>query len=271
MPPNKGGAKQKAQARRAQEKAKDKVAEDKTFGLKNKNKSKVVQKYVANVQKNLKGADPAKEKAREEKKQLKIMRIQQEQELKALFSEALSINVKKSDLRKKKSESAQATAPTTTSSSASKPSDHYDDAWAEAELEKADVQETLLEHRIEAQREAMRKEGKVGTPVTPETFAEWKKRKAERLRREKEAALKAEQLKKKGGKGLSVLSGKDLFALDASLFVDDDDAQIQDDYERRDDPPPPETPLPVGDESLYLDGGDAELDDLDDLDDDDPS
>eukprot|EP00630_Chrysocystis_fragilis_P005734 CAMPEP_0197389872 /NCGR_PEP_ID=MMETSP1165-20131217/2005_1 /TAXON_ID=284809 /ORGANISM="Chrysocystis fragilis, Strain CCMP3189" /LENGTH=277 /DNA_ID=CAMNT_0042915319 /DNA_START=33 /DNA_END=866 /DNA_ORIENTATION=+ len=269
MPP-KGGEKAKKAARREQEKKKDKVVEDKTFGLKNKNKSKVVQKFVQNVQKNIKGGDAQRDKQREEKKQAKLLRIQQEQELKALFSEALSINVKKSDLRKKKNvPDAQPEK-----GGGQKQSDHYDEAWAEAELAKQEPSaEKSLEQMIEEQREAMRKEGKEGTPVTAESFAAWKRRKAERLREEQEAILKAEQLKKKGGKGLSVLSGKQLFAHDASLFVDDDDAQDKDAYERRDDedpdPAPPDVAAAVGDASLYLNDDPGDLDDLDDLDDDD--
>jgi hypothetical protein len=39
-----------------------------------------------------------------------------------------------------------------------------------------------------------------------------------------EARVKAEAAKKKGGKGLSVLNGKELFAFNAALFIDDDAA-----------------------------------------------
>lgn len=298
MPPK---AKQK-EGKKAQAAKKDKIVEDKTFGLKNKNKSKVVQKFVQNVEKNIKNTSVAEKRAAE-KKQQKQLRIQQEQELKALFSEALSINVKKSDLRKKKPPSEH--APVSSGGGGGKASDHYDDAWAEAELAKAgidglDATALTLEQRIEKQREEMRAKGIKGTPVTAETFAAWKLRKAQRQQAEREALFKAEQLKKK--KGASVLSGKDLFAIDQSLFVDDAEATDDAGYERReDDPPvdddappqedqddpseeiterpPPPPPAPpreepvavpptgVGDASLYLDGDD-DLDDLDDLDDD---
>lgn len=288
MPP-KGGEKAKKAARREQEKKKDKIVEDKTFGLKNKNKSKVVQKFVQNVQKQVKGSDAQKEQLRQEKKQQKLLRIQQEQELKALFSEALSINVKKADLRKKKAQPEPGQLATSGPGSRAKGGDHYDEAWAEAELAKAtlDSDEKSLEQRIEDQREAMRQQGRQGTPITAETFALWKQRKAARLRQEAETALKAEQLKRKGGKGLSLLSGKQLFAHDASLFVDDDDAHDSKAYERRPDEeldrdvqmsqqgppsanyqPHPDTLPPIGDESLYLDNED-DLEALDDLDDED--
>ncbi len=45
MPPKNSGA-----SKKAEEKKKQKVVEDKTFGLKNKNKSKSVQKYIQGVQ-----------------------------------------------------------------------------------------------------------------------------------------------------------------------------------------------------------------------------
>jgi len=302
MPPK---AKQK-DGKKAQEKQKNKVVEDKTFGLKNKNKSKVVQRFVKNVEKNIKDTSAAEKRAAE-KKQAKMVRIAQEQELKALFSEALSINVKKSDLKKKK-DAASSGGGGGGASKGGGPSDHYDDAWAEAELAKVSKDDTdatalRLDQRIEQQREDMRKKGVKGTPVTAESFAAWKKRKAERLRAENEAALRAEQLKKKGGKGLSVLSGKDLFAIDASLFVDDAEATEDTGYERReeedhdddqvrddgdddhhddadpprppdehkespDEPPDPPAPSAVGNASLYLDGDDDDLDNLDDDDDD---
>lgn len=79
-----------------------------------------------------------------------------------------------------------------------------------------------LEQVIELQRAKMRSEGRAGTPVTEKTLGEWKARKAEKLRLLAVAKVAAELKKKKGGKGLSVLSGKELFAYNAALFVDDD-------------------------------------------------
>jgi hypothetical protein len=53
MPPKKGGGPSK----KAEQKRKDQVVEDKTFGLKNKNKSAKVQKFVQEVEKQVKGAN----------------------------------------------------------------------------------------------------------------------------------------------------------------------------------------------------------------------
>mmetsp|Transcript_1909 Transcript_1909/g.2895 ORF Transcript_1909/g.2895 Transcript_1909/m.2895 type:complete len:305 (-) Transcript_1909:4273-5187(-) len=304
MPPKN---KQK-EGKKTQEKKKDKIVEDKTFGLKNKNKSKQVQKYVKSVEKQIK-QNSVSEKLKEQKKQQRQIRIQQEQELKALFSEGLSISIKKSDLRKKKEKASELRSMGAGGGGSGNKTDHYDDAWAEAELAKAGEimqnanDEPTLEQRIEQQREEMRKQGKTGTPVTQETFAAWKARKAQRIHEAKEAALRAEQLKKKGGKGLSILSGKDLWAMDNTLFVDDADGdavqydpseQNQNDNENyyqdtrvissttdyltserthphhEEEATPPSVqiadPSAVGDASLYLDADDN-LDDLDDLDD----
>jgi len=59
---------------KAEKKVKDKVIEDKTFGLKNKNKSSKVQKYIQSVKNQVYNKDLTKEemekwaKAKEEKK-----------------------------------------------------------------------------------------------------------------------------------------------------------------------------------------------------------
>lgn len=87
--------------------------------------------------------------------------------------------------------------------------------------------EKTLEDIIEEQRAKLAAEGQKGTPVTEASFAKWRAEKLVKKQAEAEARLKAEQMKKKGGKGLSVLSGKELFSYNASLFVDDDAALNQ--------------------------------------------
>ena len=49
MPPKPQKKQDKGPSAKTVKKEKEKLVEDKTFGLKNKNKSKVVQKYVAGV------------------------------------------------------------------------------------------------------------------------------------------------------------------------------------------------------------------------------
>ena len=92
---------------------------------------------------------------------------------------------------------------------------------------------------------------------------------------EAKKTVEAEFRKKKGGKGLSVLSGRDLYEFKRDLFdkVDDDDQDNGVDYTRE-----PEVTSEPGSASngavndlaenvktdLFLDGDDDDLDDIDD-------
>jgi hypothetical protein len=73
--------------------------------------------------------------------------------------------------------------------------------------------------------EDFKKEGKTGTPVNPEMFAVWQARKRKARAEAAVKKVEAELKKKKGGKGLSVLSGRDLYEYKRELFskVDDED------------------------------------------------
>eukprot|EP00820_Chromera_velia_P009062 Cvel_20903.t1-p1 / transcript=Cvel_20903.t1 / gene=Cvel_20903 / organism=Chromera_velia_CCMP2878 / gene_product=Zinc finger CCCH domain-containing protein 15, putative / transcript_product=Zinc finger CCCH domain-containing protein 15, putative / location=Cvel_scaffold1917:34100-37070(+) / protein_length=262 / sequence_SO=supercontig / SO=protein_coding / is_pseudo=false len=73
---------------KAFEKAKQKVVEDKTFGLKNKNKSKAVQKYIKQVQSNAFGGKGAPADAAEREKAEKKAK-QAEMEKQAAFLKSL--------------------------------------------------------------------------------------------------------------------------------------------------------------------------------------
>mmetsp|Transcript_24038 Transcript_24038/g.72400 ORF Transcript_24038/g.72400 Transcript_24038/m.72400 type:complete len:281 (-) Transcript_24038:22-864(-) len=222
-----GGSSKLDKLKALQKEGKKGIVVDKTFGLKNKNKSKKVQAFVQQVESTKRAASGDTEKARKDKKMSKLAKLQQEMELKALFSEGLSITVKKRDLHKKKDGGGGGGGGAGV---------HYDDAWAEAELKKAGKSgpdgELTLEQRIEKKRQEFRDKGIKGTPVTPETFAKWKAKKAKRLLDEKLAAQKAEALKKKGK---SVLTGRDLYTVQKDLFVDDDEAEAAATYARQAD------------------------------------
>ena len=87
------------------------MVEDKTFGLKNKKKSKVVQKHIAAVTCGIKGqAMAAAERAKQEKKNAKVAKMQQEEEMRALFGEALDGGKKAQEKSKKDQQKAQAAA-----------------------------------------------------------------------------------------------------------------------------------------------------------------
>lgn len=91
--------------------------------------------------------------------------------------------------------------------------------------------EMTLEEKIEDERANLPSAGL--TPVTLETFLDWKKRKAERKQKELEAKVKEEE--KKGSKGKNVMSGKALFKYDPNLFQDDEDAADEKIYEEREE------------------------------------
>jgi hypothetical protein len=64
MGPKKGGG--EAPGKKAVQKQKEKIIEDKTFGLKNKNKSKAVQSYIKSVETTVKGGKSAQAQLNEE-------------------------------------------------------------------------------------------------------------------------------------------------------------------------------------------------------------
>mmetsp|Transcript_28302 Transcript_28302/g.45862 ORF Transcript_28302/g.45862 Transcript_28302/m.45862 type:complete len:378 (+) Transcript_28302:135-1268(+) len=70
---------------KAEEKKKQKVAEDKTFGLKNKNKSSKVQKYIQTVASNTSAKKRGEPDVKQEKKEKKEAELQRKQELALLF------------------------------------------------------------------------------------------------------------------------------------------------------------------------------------------
>ncbi|KAJ2550301.1 Translation machinery-associated protein 46 [Coemansia sp. RSA 1933] len=78
MPP-----KGQQQGKKTVEKKKKQVIEDKTFGLKNKNKSTKVAKYVKQVEQQVQSSgDPRKRKAEEEKRQMQLSKKELEQQKK---------------------------------------------------------------------------------------------------------------------------------------------------------------------------------------------
>lgn len=140
-----------------------------------------------------------------------------------------------------------------------------------------------LEDRVEAERQKKLRElkasGKKGTPVTEATFKAWQERKRKRKEAEIKKVVEAEMKKKKGGKGLSVLSGRELYNYKKDLFKDQEgDGDIMgaagkaEEKSSKDGAAGGDTATAVGMDAvaekvqrdLFLDGED----DLDDLDDD---
>lgn len=90
----KKGATKQPESKKAQQKKKQQIIEDKTFGLKNKNKSKKVQQQVKAIEKTvLNSGDPKLRKLEEQRKkareEAKLRKKAMEAEQNALFGEAL--------------------------------------------------------------------------------------------------------------------------------------------------------------------------------------
>ena len=113
----------------------------------------------------------------------------------------------------------------------------------------------------------MKKSGK-GTKVTPQSFAAWQEKKRKQRAEAAKKLVETELRKKKGGKGLAVLSGRDLYEYKRDLFtlVHNDDAQKIEEQLDGADPKLEDVVSKVeeGVEGLFLDGADDDLDGLED-------
>jgi DRG Family Regulatory Proteins, Tma46 len=147
-----------------------------------------------------------------------------------------------------------------------------------------------LEDKIEAERQQLVEELKLsgkGTKVTPETFAAWQENKRKRRAEEAKKLVEAELRKKKGGKGLAVLSGRALYEYKQDLFNVDENTREERDgddaAEEENGGGTTDNPQANGGGGLNNDAvekvaskvqadlfleGDDDLDDLDDMDDD---
>ncbi|CAA7269524.1 unnamed protein product [Cyclocybe aegerita] len=84
-----------------------------------------------------------------------------------------------------------------------------------------------LEEFLEVERHKL---GSNLTPVTPETFAKWKKTRMDKKEAEQEALKKAKELQSSAGKS-SGMSGRDLFQYNPEWFQDEDDGDASDDWD----------------------------------------
>jgi hypothetical protein len=132
-----------------------------------------------------------------------------------------------------------------------------------------------LEDEIEAKRQKMvaelKKSGK-GTPITPETFAVWQDIKIAKRQAAAKKLVEAEFRKKKGGKGLAILSGRALYEYKRELFRDRDDDEGDGVHESPattngdvdNGPNVVEEVTAQVQSDLFLDGDDDDLDDMED-------
>lgn len=293
MPSKQKKKAQEKESKKALQKKKDRMMDDKTFGLKNKNKSAKVQAYVQSAEKSIMnaGTDARSRQQEEQKKQQKLARKAlkkaKDAEQAALFGEALMAVSKKGPKFAKNQGKVEA-----------KGRDHDDDDKNKGgtsramkmmyQMDAKEMEDRLkedpnyvptLEDEIEAQRQKKLKElaasGKKGTPVTEETFKAWQERKRKRKEAQAKKLVEAEMKKKKGGKGLSVLSGRELYNYKKDLFKDQDGdggdvVDVKGEEKISTDGPSAaaagvEAVAEKVEKDLFLDG---DVDDLDDLEDD---
>mmetsp|Transcript_14575 Transcript_14575/g.17733 ORF Transcript_14575/g.17733 Transcript_14575/m.17733 type:complete len:290 (+) Transcript_14575:131-1000(+) len=226
-------------SKKSDQKKKAKLLEDKTFGLKNKNKSKKVQAFVQATTKSINNSGDAKQrKADEDRKrravERKALKKAQLEERNALFGEALLAVKKKTSVKTKGTDEAKGrdhndTKEKSGTSKAMKMMFQMDAKEMEEALTADPNYVRTLEDDVEVQRqkklEEFKEKGIKGTPVTEESFKAWQDRKRKAKQEAAKKLVDAELKKKKGGKGLSVLSGRQLFDYKSELFKDNDDGQ----------------------------------------------
>eukprot|EP00586_Coscinodiscus_wailesii_P021908 CAMPEP_0172496872 /NCGR_PEP_ID=MMETSP1066-20121228/94377_1 /TAXON_ID=671091 /ORGANISM="Coscinodiscus wailesii, Strain CCMP2513" /LENGTH=300 /DNA_ID=CAMNT_0013269399 /DNA_START=48 /DNA_END=950 /DNA_ORIENTATION=+ len=295
MPP-KAKKKKEQSSKKADQKKKEKILEDKTFGLKNKNKSKVVQARIKSVEKNvMNSGDPKMRKMEEQRRQAKAAakarKKAETNERDALFGEALMAMSKKSTNKKggkveAKGRDADEEKKGGTSR-AMKMMFQMDAKEMEEKLREDPNYVPTLEDEIEHKRQKMiadlKKSGKKGTPVTEQSLKQWLERKRKRRMEEARKKVEAEMRKKKGGKGLAVLSGRELYDYNKELFAkgeeEDDLAEAEKAKDVAGENGGDDGEMTAVAEkvqsNLFLEGDDDDLDDiedddLDDIEDDDP-
>lgn len=212
-----------APGKKAEQKRKEKIVEDKTFGLKNKNRSAKVQAYVQNVQSSVNQVRPSDRKSvaeQEERRRAKEAKKAREAELALLFRD---VNDKASG-GKAKGKTGEENADLTGGD------DQYmcnpeEYLFRPEDFDDVEHDSRRLEEQLEQEREAL-----VGrtdlTPVTEATFQAWKQRKRE------EAAEREATRVRKARTGDGAMRGRDLWEMDQQLFVDDENA---DEYYERED------------------------------------
>lgn len=203
------------------QKQKQKVVEDKTFGMKNKKGAKA-QQFVEQIERQA-DANIAAVRGRnadqEERRRAKAEKEEYDRQMALLFRGTVApVNVSKTVIV---ADAKHAFV------------EHVEEEVKEKKKDRdtyevfiEETENSLLEDDLEKERLAL-PEG--GTPLTFETFVAWKRAKLERLQAAEEEKAKADASGPKKGKGVS---GRQLFETRQDLFVDDDEAEVA--YERSD-------------------------------------
>lgn len=283
-----------SQSKKVIQKKKEKIIDDKTFGLKNKNKSKKVQQHIQSVKKNVENSgDPKTRKMEDQRRKAKDHAIArkkaEEEERNALFGEALLAVRKKTTTNTKTVSEAKGRdhdyeKEKSGTSRAMKMMFKMDAKEMEEALKKDENYVLTLEDEVEQQRQMklseLKEKNMKGTPVTEESFKAWQEKKRQKKKDTAKRIVEAEIIKK-GSKGLSVLSGRDLFEYKKDLFKDENiiKESVDSDVCQYGNvegcvPPPNELKQTVFDlnsdvlnieSDLFLEGNDSDLESLDNL------
>eukprot|EP00656_Telonema_subtile_P011007 TRINITY_DN15393_c0_g1_i2.p1 TRINITY_DN15393_c0_g1~~TRINITY_DN15393_c0_g1_i2.p1 ORF type:complete len:214 (+),score=84.49 TRINITY_DN15393_c0_g1_i2:178-819(+) len=192
-------------SKKAAAEKKAKIIDDKTFGLKNKNHSTKVQSFVQSVNQNVRSGNPNERKMQQvndEKRAAKEAKKAFEAELNTLFVDVSKVKTTKEEEDEEVDKNLGVN-----------PEDYL---WTADDFDVVEEDNSRLEDRLEAEREALKDRTDL-TPVTNETFQAWKAKK--RKEAADAEAARIQKAKKSGG-----LRGKDLWEHDKALFVDDDEA-----------------------------------------------
>ena len=169
--------------------------------MKNKNRSKAVQKYVQNVQTNVKNSGSRDQRKldmeREKKKQEKEEKKQKELEMKKLYQE---------DSKKDTGESAAAAAA----------AERGEYLWTADDFDEVEIDESRLEEKLEREREDLAARSDL-TPVNEDSFKAWWIAKKDKQKKEYDR-LHKKQIKsfKQTGRGIT---GRALFEHDATYVI----------------------------------------------------
>lgn len=195
---------------KAEQKKKEKIVEDKTFGLKNKNRSAKVQAYVQQVKQSVDQRNPQDRKSQAElaaRRTAKEEKRAREAELAKLFNDV--------DQQQRKKRDAEAAETAEGDDQYMCHPEEY--LFRPEDFDEVEQDDQRLEEKLEAEREKLKDRTDL-TPVTEASFQAWKQRKREEAA-EKEAA-RVRRAKSGDGK----LRGWDLWQMDQELFVDDENA-----------------------------------------------
>uniref|UniRef100_A0A6T7LTW9 ZC3H15/TMA46 family C-terminal domain-containing protein n=2 Tax=Skeletonema marinoi TaxID=267567 RepID=A0A6T7LTW9_9STRA len=276
--PSKAKKAQEKESKKAAQKKKEKLLDDKTFGLKNKNKSSKVQAYVKSTERSIlnAGTDARTRQMdaqkKEQAKARKALKKAKEAEQAALFGEALmavskkgpKFGAKAGKVEAKGRDGGDENEKKGGTSRAMKMMFQMDAQEMEDKLREDPNYVPTLEDEVESQRQKKLRElkasGVKGTPVTQETFKVWQDKKRKRKEAATKKMVEKEMKKKKGGKGLSVLSGRELYNYKKDLFQDQEGDDGGDNVV--DVNAAAEVALKV-EQDLFLEGDD-DLDDLED-------